>query len=162
MKRNKKMWNTHMLAALWIGLSIGLFIGWLLVKGFSPISLVDPSPVFASSPTSLIADGHEREPGRITQGGEDLSLRIDIENYIRNKFGKDGERALKIAKCESGLRVDAVGINTNKTYDRGIFQLNSIHSKITNKCAFDSKCNIDAAYNIYLKQGFRPWVCQGL
>src|SRR3990167_8128030 len=43
----------------------------------------------------------------------------DIERYICEKFGTfDCKTALAIAKAESGLREDAIGVNTNSTVDR--------------------------------------------
>src|SRR3990167_10264295 len=42
-----------------------------------------------------------------------------IEKYICEKFGPfDCKTALAIAKAESGLREDALGVNTNSTVDR--------------------------------------------
>src|SRR3990167_3329690 len=45
-----------------------------------------------------------------------------IEKYICEKFGAyDCKTALAVAKAESGIREDAIGINTNDTIDVGIF-----------------------------------------
>jgi len=64
---------------------------------------------------------------------------------------------IRIGKCESGLRPEALGINTNRTVDRGIFQINSIHKGLTNADAFDFQKNIRYGYKLFLKQGTTPW-----
>ena len=64
---------------------------------------------------------------------------------------------IKIGRCESGLRENAMGVNTNKTVDRGVFQLNSIHKNISNQDAFDFEKNIKYAWNMFKAQGTTPW-----
>lgn len=64
---------------------------------------------------------------------------------------------IRIGKCESGHRENAVNVNKNGTIDRGVFQLNSIHKDITNKDAFDFEKNIRYAWKMQQKQGFNPW-----
>lgn len=70
---------------------------------------------------------------------------------------KDITTMVRIAKCESGYREDAVNKNTNGTIDRGIFQLNSIHKNISNKDAFTFESNIKYAWNMFKTQGTTPW-----
>ena len=85
-----------------------------------------------------------------------------IEKYICDKFGVyDCKNALAIFKAESGLREDAININTNGTIDVGIAQINSIHFKrkgCSLKELVDQYKNVDCAYSIYKEQGFTPWV----
>ena len=64
---------------------------------------------------------------------------------------------IRVGKCESGLKPDALGVNTNGTVDRGIFQINSIHKGLSNTDAFDFEKNIHFAYRLYLTQGLGPW-----
>jgi len=64
---------------------------------------------------------------------------------------------IRIAKCESGYRADAMGINKNSTADRGVFQLNSIHKGISNADAFNYELNIRYAYKMFINQGTTPW-----
>ena len=86
----------------------------------------------------------------------------DIERYICEKFGTfDCKTALAIAKAESGLREDAIGININKTVDLGVFQINSVHFKkegCSPKELLDQYKNVDCAYQIYQSSGFHPWL----
>jgi len=106
-------------------------------------------------PTSEIVKVIERIP-------EYDQLETDIEKYICDKFGAyDCKTAIAVAKAESGLREDAIGINTNKTIDVGIFQINTVHFKKPEcqlKDIVDAKKNVDCAYSIWKAQGFQPWV----
>jgi hypothetical protein len=148
----------HMVVALiWF-----FFIGFMVTFGYLN------KPVHASPPT-VTSSRAESAPVFPRAGGdtktvgeklpEKLSLRIEIKKYICEKFGKDCERALAIAKCESGFNPESIGVNKNGTVDRGVFQLNTVHHHITSSCAFDARCNIDTAYELFKKQGWRPWVC---
>lgn len=86
----------------------------------------------------------------------------DIEKYICEKFGQmDCKIAVAVAKAESGLRENAININTNGTIDVGIYQINSIHFNkegCSLKEIADQYKNVDCAYSIWEKQGWNPWV----
>ena len=85
-----------------------------------------------------------------------------IEKYICEKWGPyDCRTALAIAKAESGLREDAININTNDTIDVGVFQINSVHFKkpgCSLKEIVNAEKNIDCAYSIWKAQHWQPWV----
>jgi len=81
-------------------------------------------------------------------------VKTDIEKYICDKWGiADCKMAIAVAKAESGLKCDALNINTNNTVDMGIFQLNSTHLKkggewtLTNMG--DCYKNVDLAYELW-------------
>lgn len=83
-----------------------------------------------------------------------------IEEYICDKWGPyDCKVALSIARTESGMRADAIGINANSV-DLGIYQINSVHYKKPG-CSLqevaDPYKNVDCAYSIWLEQGWNPW-----
>ena len=85
-----------------------------------------------------------------------------IEEYICEKWGAyECKIALAVAKAESGLRKDAIGVNTNKTVDIGIFQINSIHYK-KDECSLEkvvtAEGNVDCAFSIWEEQSWQPWV----
>jgi hypothetical protein len=84
-----------------------------------------------------------------------------IEDYIKEKFGKDSERALAIVRCESNFNTNAINLNSGHSLDRGIWQINHKYQpQVSMSCAFDPKCSTDEAYKIYLKNhGFGAWVC---
>jgi len=84
--------------------------------------------------------------------------RGEIADYIVAKFGVNGERALAIAICESGLNPNAVNWNDAKITgmpSNGIFQINSIQNWAWN----DYKVNTDRAYEMFIKRGWQPWTC---
>lgn len=69
--------------------------------------------------------------------------------------------AIKIAKCESGLRPDAINVNKNKTADLGVFQINDVHGKrISRQDRLDFVKNIRFAWTLRKEQGhWGAWVC---
>lgn len=82
---------------------------------------------------------------------------------IRKTFPEDVERALAVAKCESGFNPDAYnGKNKNGTTDGGLFQINSSHDKRLNELGLDKwnpEDNVAFARMLYEENGWRPWVC---
>lgn len=87
--------------------------------------------------------------------------KLSTEDYICYVFGKDCKLALAVSQAENGTRqCDRFGVNTNKTIDAGIFQINSTHLKKGWKLAdlLDCHKNVDYAKQIFDAQGFRPWV----
>jgi hypothetical protein len=52
--------------------------------------------------------------------------------------GVDPDLALRVAKCESGFKINATNTNTDGSIDRGLFQINSkYHPEVTADQAFD-------------------------
>lgn len=84
-----------------------------------------------------------------------------ILEYIVEVFGDDADRAIWVAKCESGLKASAINDqNRNGTVDYGVFQVNSVHIKTYGTGFTKSwKENVDVAKKIFDQQGFKPWVC---
>jgi hypothetical protein len=72
---------------------------------------------------------------------------------------QDRVTMVAIAKAESGWTVDAVNTaNSNGSVDRGLFQINSIHSKYNaQQLLSDPRYNTNAAKEIYNGQGLRAW-----
>jgi hypothetical protein len=69
-------------------------------------------------------------------------------------------KIIKVMKCESGLRADAINKNTNGTYDLGVGQINDVHNKrISREDRLNFVKNIDFIYKLYQEQGLNPWVC---
>ena len=64
-----------------------------------------------------------------------------VESVIRRIAAKnnvDQEFAVRVARCESGLKPNAVNINKTGSKDRGVFQWNDYwHPEVTDKMAFD-------------------------
>lgn len=84
----------------------------------------------------------------------------EIAEYIIDKFGDHAQLALSIAKAESHLNCDAIGVNTNGSVDFGVMQINSVHMKKGYRLSelADCKKNVDIAFEIFEQQGFNPWV----
>ena len=61
-----------------------------------------------------------------------------IIRSVCKEYGVDEDLAVRISKCESGLKNKAVGVNTTGSRDRGLFQWNDqYHPDITDEMAFD-------------------------
>lgn len=82
-----------------------------------------------------------------------------IIRRIRETFPEDPERALAIARCESGLRPDV----TSHTSDGGIFQINlPVHGWRLQQLAldpYDIEDNLTYARMLYDEREWHPWVC---
>jgi hypothetical protein len=82
----------------------------------------------------------------------------NVEEYVRAVFGKEANNALKVFRCESGLKASAKGTNKNGSTDVGIAQINSVHG-IREKWLKNYKINILVAHQLWEEQGWGPWVC---
>lgn len=93
-----------------------------------------------------------------------------VESQIRAVFPDSIEnKAIRVARCESGLNPIAVGLNTNGTKDVGVFQFNTggtlqeyLPGRDTGEQidrALSSADNIHAAYDLYRARGWQPWTC---
>lgn len=88
------------------------------------------------------------------------SSKKEVKEAVEQYFGKEFS---KIVECESGYNVRAVNYNTNKTIDRGAFQINSIHLKTAKKLGYDLSTvqgQFEYAKYLTIKEGYRPWVCK--
>ena len=94
----------------------------------------------------------------------------DIEQQIRDIAKETGfkwpDYLVKLAKCESSLRPNAINNKNNNpswSKDRGLFQINDYwHSNVTDECAFDVECatkytmdKINAGYQ-------KLWTCNNI
>jgi len=81
-----------------------------------------------------------------------------VEAIIRARFAGTGQadRAVRIARCESGLNPRAKNRRSSAT---GVFQLLSMHWR----GRFDPTnvwANVDYAFRLWRRSGWRPWVCR--
>lgn len=88
-----------------------------------------------------------------------------IEEWVMNEIKKAGlneKEAWAIIQCESKFNPEAMNINTNKSYDAGIWQINSIH-KLKISEALDYKTATKWAIEKRLRDGsWDAWVCSKL
>ena len=84
-----------------------------------------------------------------------------IRQIAREENFSEVDMLLKLAYCESRYDPYAVGINwKHKSYDRGIFQLNShFYKNISNDCSFNIACATKASIKIIRDRGFQEWSC---
>ena len=90
--------------------------------------------------------------------------REQIINFITDTFGKDAPQALMIAKCESGLRPNALNDNTTwggVSQDLGLFQINKKYQGVTNpNFLYNYKINTLMAKQIFDSRGnWSAWSC---
>lgn len=84
----------------------------------------------------------------------------DNERYLCKKFGDQCKTALEIQRRENVKGdCEAFYINDNGTIDFGFMQVNSVHisSDIKLSQLVDCHGNIDIAYEIYKKSGWKAW-----
>ena len=90
------------------------------------------------------------------------------EDMIRVAFAERGasnhqqEQAVQVARCESGLRWDAISPGGGNW---GMFQINSVHRGRVNAMGYQWNemlypwQNAQVAASIWAEQGWRPWTC---
>lgn len=81
---------------------------------------------------------------------------------LANKYPWNTKIAYAICMAESGgnAHADNIGLNSDGSNDKGLYQINSIHvasGLITDQDRFDPVKNVDAAYTIYKGSGWRAW-----
>ena len=117
-------------------------------------SIVSPLPDGGSN-SHFIKTVYAKEPRTELQ---------EIVDYIVKTFEPEGRSvAVKALSCfisESGLRPDALHINNNGTWDFGIAQWNQVHGQKIEDLK-DWKKQIDLAYQLYKRRGFKPWYGKG-
>lgn len=85
---------------------------------------------------------------------------MTIEQKIKHVFGEDGEDAIRVFKCESGLQSKCNdGLNSNGSVDCGIAQINSIHG-VPRRFLLNEDVSLQVAKQIFDQQGWNPWVCK--
>lgn len=162
-------WRTYLLGAIGL-LIVGAGITYAILRGintwFDKNELVFNKPVTITLKRPIEIKEREIEVKEIVKVIGEIpnpkDLETDVEKYIYEVFGIENYKiAIAIAKSESGLREDAIGVNTNGSVDIGIFQINSVHYK-KDECQLQkivtAKGNVDCAYSIYKASGWNPWV----
>lgn len=128
-----------------IGARFSLGIVGSIIVGAIAGYYVDGSPETAFMAgfmgPQLLAAILKKKQAEITTEEELTPDLSDIETMIRWKAaraGVDPDLAVAVAKCESGLKPNAININTTGSKDRGLYQWNDkYHPEITDSMAFD-------------------------
>jgi hypothetical protein len=136
---------------LCIGLVCGFFLDLFILKAYCFIK--NPVPVYEMA--TINVKGIEIYPEPETP----MKKYVLTEIY---KAGLNPDEAERIIDCESKWQNDRININNNKTYDAGLWQINSIH-KLNVTDALDYKKATRWAINKRLKDGnWSAWVCAKL
>lgn len=137
---------------------------------------------FASEPANIIVNNYETKRQIIDEEvGEESGNVVAKPVYgdatpqevIRRVAKEEGfqeiEALIGIGYCESRLvvseKVDGKFKNyavnpTNKSYDRGWFQISRRwHPETTDECAYDLECSTREAIRIQRKDGWNAWAC---
>ena len=90
----------------------------------------------------------------------------DIPALIRAAFPvSEGDNAIRVATCESGLKPWAIGKN-DSSFDFGVFQVNYLSTGpglgLSIPDAFTATANIAAARRLWESRGWQPWTCARL
>ncbi len=140
--------------------NLGYGYGWLIL-----LAILLAASFYASTPQTLISPVAEVVPQAYAKEPE---VKISCDNpkgYLECQVYKgiitwdQHDKISKIINCESRWDPNAINTkNKNGTYDRGLFQSNSIHMKaLSNEDAFNYKKNIDWGIKLFKKQGTSPW-----
>lgn len=96
--------------------------------------------------------------------------KLDVEQLIRSKateYGVDKERALKIAKCESGLdpEIQSFHIQADGTREQsfGLWQIHlPSHPDVSHEMAIDPYLSTEWAMSKFSDEQWHMWTCDGL
>ena len=122
------------------------------------LKLTEPKIISPLSDNPLVHTVYAAEPKRYEKE--------EIVQIIKTISGSSWWTLVNIARCESGIRQDAIGKNTNGSLDVGVLQVNvKAHYKRlkgnteTEKVMNlrDPVYNVTFAYMLFLEQGEQPW-----
>jgi len=86
-----------------------------------------------------------------------------VEAVITEVFGSHAAAAIGVARCESGLRPEAISRGGGNW---GLFQINRVHRDRVARMGFqweqllDARVNALVAKTIFDEQGWGPWACR--
>jgi len=159
--RRKYVKDTYRLVFLIVGILAGaILVHWMNWEA-RQVAWADSQVSMLLSPTwGSQAEAKEIEPTP-TPSPEDLVIA-----EIKEVFGKDADDAIKVFRCESGLKSKCNdGLNKNGSVDCGVAQVNSVHG-VSRKWLLKPEISIRVAYELFLEQGWSPWKssnhCHGL
>lgn len=137
-------------------LSLG-FIGSIII-GAAAGYLIDGAPLTAFlagyAGFSMIESLISKKNKVLAAKTETMELMI---RRIAREYEVDEDLAVRVAKCESGLRPDARNVNSPNSIDRGLYQINSKwHPEVTDEQAYDPEFSI-CFFCEAVKNGHLSW-----
>jgi len=123
-------------------LSLGFLGGWML-GGFAGY-FIDGSFVTAAMAGYTGSSIIQSIMASATPTPSSPAVAIpDLIKQICAEYGVDSELAIRVAKCESGLRPNAKNTNAPDSIDRGLYQINSKwHPEVSDAQAYDPTFSI--------------------
>lgn len=79
--------------------------------------------------------------------------KLPVEELIRHIFGREGDKAVAVARCESTLRT-----NAKKGQFLGLFQMGA-NERADYGYGPDALTQVLAAHALFLERGWQPWTC---
>lgn len=79
--------------------------------------------------------------------------KMPVEDMIREVFGPNGEKAVKVARCESTMRT-----NAKSGQYLGLFQMGA-NERADYGHGPDAVTQVLAAHALFLDRGWQPWAC---
>lgn len=139
-----------MLAIIATGLILWTYGEVNIIKSTVPFSPLGVSIVKAQEPAVEVTTEPLNTYGAPTY----------IVDLIVKYFGDEAQNALKIVgTCENGKwNPTATNHNRNKSWDAGIFQINSVHG-YSQEYLFNPENNIKVAKKIFDGRGWTSWSC---
>jgi len=111
---------------------------------------IDHSTVF----DTVIEVAHAAEQPVREKTDEEIILELTRE------AGIEDWKVMALINCESRWNQHAIGVNKDRTIDRGYWQINNYWHDLTNEEAFDVVTSTKYSIELYLKTGdFRLWTC---
>lgn len=133
------------------------------------IIMTNPKIISAVEPQTYI-EFLEVSPNMVVPESETYENNVQLDKqFIKEiitmkaqQYGVNAQVAIKIAECESSLKVDAFNpSNRDGSNDSGIFQINSVHHTTTQSLGLDVKGsmydNIEYAMMLMKENGTRDW-----
>ena len=86
-----------------------------------------------------------------------------VRDAIAREFPEQYAKAERVARCESGLRANAVSPGGGNW---GLFQINTAHRRLVASMGYswdqilDPYVNAKVARRLYNESGWRPWSCR--
>ena len=118
-------------------------------------AVIDPANMNESGQFGNVPSGTPPPP---SQGGTLTPSQIA---YYASRAGFKGQNliiSIAVALAESGGSVAAINTsNANGTVDRGLWQINSVHTQFTTSKLFDPAYNAYAAFQISGGSNWFPW-----
>jgi hypothetical protein len=156
-RRTKRGFKIKFKTILWIIFWTAIIIaGQYVDRGY-----LTPAKAL-QAPTSEVKVESVETP---TPQKEVINKPLSIEDKIRAKFGSAGDKFVAIGRCESNLTANRIGddyvIRGLHAPSVGVFQIRLLDGRPSREWLLNEDNNIQYAFDMFSKQGTRPWLYCG-